>query len=188
MRNIISGFLAVIAGSYLIIILLGLSEPPYPEPFKIIWFLLAGSSALQSTLMFILEPSILSYIISWIVMGLIIGPFSKVGWNTVRSALWVGLITAVLALASLLLLDPSFWNITVNPARNIELLYQFTTSMIVALFTMPSALLTALVVNRLSQQTESPIPSKIETICDCGAVYKSKPMICSECGRQLIEN
>lgn len=188
MRNILGGFLGVIAGCYLVVLLLGLSEPLYPDPFSIMWILLEGSSALQSTFMFILEPSLFSYIITWIVIGLIIGLFSKAGWNTLRSAIWVGLIIAILSLASLLLLVPTFWDITINPDRNIELLYQFATSIFVALLTIPSALPTAFIVRRLRQQAEPPIPDKIETICECGAVFKSKPMICSECGRQLSNN
>lgn len=189
MRNILSGLFAVIVGSYAIVYLLGLAQPLYPEPFSMIWIVLAGSEMLQSTLSFILDSSVaLGYVISWIVIGLIIGPFSKAGWNTIRSAMWVGLIQAILALASLLLLQPTFWDLVANPSRNIDLFYLFATSLIVALLTLPSALPTAFIVNRLRQQTEPPIPTMIETRCECGAVFKSKPMICSECGRRLLEN
>ena len=189
MRNILSGLFAVVVGAYALVHFLGLSQPLYPEPFSMIWIVLAGSNALQSTLSFILIPSVaLAYVISWIVIGLIIGPFSKAGWNTVRSAMWVGLIHAILALASLLLLQPTFWDLVANPSRNIDLFYHFATSMIVALLTLPSALPTALIVNKFGQQTEPPIPTKIETKCECGAVFKSRPMLCSECGRRLSEN
>jgi len=189
MRNILSGLVAVLAGSYVIVFLLELSQPLYPDPFSMIWILLAGSSALQSTFSFILDTSVaLTYVTAWFVIGLIIGPFSKVGWNTVRSAIWVGLIHAILALASLLLLVPTFWDISINPNRNIELLYQFSTSLILALLTLPSAIPTALLVNRLGQQSDIPVPTKIETICECGAIFKSRPLICSECGRRLSEN
>ncbi|MFW9794462.1 MAG: hypothetical protein ACFFEE_09175, partial [Candidatus Thorarchaeota archaeon] len=109
------------------------------------------------------------------------------GWNTVRSVVWVGLIHAILALAALLLTTPSFWDITLNPDRNFELFFQFTTSMITALLALPSALVTAFFVKRLGQQAEAAIPTVIETRCECGAVFKSKPMICSECGKYLSE-
>jgi hypothetical protein len=33
--------------------------------------------------------------------------------------------------------------------------------------------------------SEAKPPEKIETVCECGAVFKSRPMLCSECGRQL---
>ena len=183
MRNFVSGLLAVIIGSTAIVLLLGLAQPAYPEPFSVVWFLLAGSSALQSTLFNPLTPMlVVLYIMSWIIIGLVIGPFSKPGWNTVRSALWVGLIHALLALTSLLLLDSEFWG---SASRNFDLLSQFTISLILSLLTLPSALPTAIIIEKLGRQAEPPIPSKIETICECGAVFKSNPMMCSECGRTL---
>ena len=183
MKNFVSGLLAVIIGSTVIVILLGIAQPAYPEPFSMVWFLLAGSSALQSTLFNPLAPMLVGlYISSWLIIGLVIGPFSKPGWNTVRSAIWVGLIHAVLALISLLFLDSEFWD---SASRNFDLLSQFVTSLILSLLTLPSALPTALIVDRLGRQAESPIPSKIETICECGAIFKSNPLICSECGRTL---
>jgi hypothetical protein len=183
MRNFVSGLLAVIIGSAVIVILLGLAQPAYPEPFSMIWFLLAGSSALQSTLFSPLTPMlVVLYFVSWVIIGLVIGPFSKPGWNTVRSALWVGMIHAVFALVSLLFLDSEFWG---SASRNLDLLSQFTTSLILAILTLPSALPMAMIVDRFGRQAEPPIPSKIETVCECGAVFKSNPMICSECGRTL---
>lgn len=183
MRNFVSGLLAVIIGSTAIVIMLGLAQPAYPEPFSMIWFLLAGSSALQSTLFNPLTPIVVVlYIVSWVIIGLVIGPFSRPGWNTVRSALWVGLIHAILALISLLFLDSEFWG---SANRNIDLLSQFMTSLILAILTLPSAFPTAMIVDRLGRQAEPPIPSRIETVCECGAVFKSNPMICSECGRTL---
>ncbi|MFW9794405.1 MAG: hypothetical protein ACFFEE_08890, partial [Candidatus Thorarchaeota archaeon] len=74
MKNILSSLIAVLAGSYVIVFLLGLSQPLYPEPFSIIWIPLAGSSSLQSTLAFVLDIGVsFAYIISWIAIGLIIG-------------------------------------------------------------------------------------------------------------------
>ena len=111
-----------------------------------------------------------------------IGPLSKPGWNTVRSAIRVGLIHAVLALISLLFLDAEFWG---SASRNFDLLSHFVASMILSLLTLPSALPTAMIIDKLGRQAEPPIPSKIETTCQCGAVFKSNPLICSECGRTL---
>ncbi|MFW9768745.1 MAG: hypothetical protein ACFFF9_06725 [Candidatus Thorarchaeota archaeon] len=177
--------MAVVVGSTLIVWLTNLTQPTYPEPFDVIWMLLIGSSTLQSTLSFITDVNnVLAFLASWIVIGVIIGPFSKFGWNTVRSVLWVGFIHAILSLASLLLLNPAFWEMS---SRNFELLYQFATSMIVALLALPSALLSALLIKRIRTQTDPPIPVKIETICECGAVFKSRPMLCSECGRKLSD-
>ncbi|MGY5855957.1 MAG: hypothetical protein RTS72_05105 [Candidatus Thorarchaeota archaeon] len=183
MRNFVSGLLAVIIGSTVIVILLGLAQPAYPDPFSLVWFLLAGSSALQSTLFHPLTPMlVILYLISWIIIGLVIGPFSKPGWNTVRSALWVGLIHALLALISLLFLDSEFWG---SASRNFDLLSQFAASLILSLLALPSAFPISMIIDKLGRQAEPPIPSKIETICECGAVFKSNPMICSECGRTL---
>ncbi len=186
MRNFVGGLLAIIIGSTVIVVLLGIVQPTYPEPYSMIWFLLAGSDALQRTLFEHLTLMLVSlYFLSWVIIGLVIGPFSKPGWNTVRSALWVGIILALFALTSELLLHPEFWNLEINPDRNLDLIYQFASSVILSLLTLPSALSSAFVVNKLGQQSDPPIPTKIETVCECGAVFKSNPIICSECGKLL---
>ncbi len=183
MRNFVGGLLAVVIGSTTIMMLHGLAQPTYPEPFNMIWFLLVGSSALQTALFNPLTPTFfVLYILSWFIIGLVIGPFSKPGWNTVRSALWVGLIHAILALMSKLFLEPGFWD---SASRNLDLLSLFITSLILSILTLPSAIPTAMIVERLGRQAEPPIPSKIETVCECGAVFKSNPVICSECGKML---
>ena len=72
MKNFVSGLLAVIIGSTVIVILLGIAQPAYPEPFSMVWFLLAGSSALQSTLFNPLAPMLVGlYISSWLIIGLV---------------------------------------------------------------------------------------------------------------------
>ncbi|MFW9788470.1 MAG: hypothetical protein ACFFE2_07860 [Candidatus Thorarchaeota archaeon] len=183
MKNFVGGLLAVFIGSMVIVMFLGLTQPVYPEPFNIFWFLFAGSYAIQTTL---LNPltliSVGLYILTWIVMGLVIAPFSKPGWNTVRSALWVGLIHAVLALMSTLFTEPGFWE---SASRNYQLLTKFTTSLLLSILSLPAAIPAAIIVERVGREAEPPIPSKIETVCECGAVFKSKPMMCSECGRIL---
>jgi len=186
MRNFVGAVSGVIIGSIVLTNLLGLSQPTYAEPFNIFWFLLAGSSALQNTLFSAITSwTVLYYIISWCIIGFVVGLFSKPGWNTVRSALWVGLIHAVLALMSLLLLNPEFWS---SSNRNFDLLFQFVTSLILSMLSLPLAQPTAMAVERLGRKAEPPIPLKIVTICECGAVFKSNPKICSECGRKLNLN
>ncbi len=183
MRNFVSSLLAVITGSTTIVIFFGVIQQTYPEPFNHIWFLLDGSTALQSALLGPITPlHIVLYISSWLVIGAIIGPFSRPGWNTVRSMLWVGLIHAIFALVSLLLLNPEFWG---SANRNFDLLSQFSASLILATISLPSAIPIAMLTERLGRQAEPPIPLKIETICECGAIFKSNPLICSECGRTL---
>lgn len=187
MKNFVGGFIAVVAGSITITMLLQIPQPSYPEPFNSVWFILVGSSALQETLLSPATlPTVLFYFVSWIIIGLIIGLFSKPGWNTVRSAIWVGLICAIFALTSLLLLEPEFWS---SSSRNIELLVQFSTSLILSVLSLFSGVPTAMIVEKIGIESEPPIPSKIETVCECGAVFKSKPLMCSECGRALnLEN
>ncbi|TFG32645.1 hypothetical protein EU528_02865 [Candidatus Thorarchaeota archaeon] len=185
MRNVLGGLVGIIAGSIVVVTLAGLSNPMYSEPYSIIWFILSGSDALRLSLDGFLNPNVsIAYIVTWLIIGVIIGLFSKKGWNTLRSALWVGLILGILSLASIMLLDAGYW---IAPTRNLELLYHFTGSIIISLSAMPGAIPITFLIERIMRQAEEPIPEKIETICDCGAVFKSNPLICSECGKQLRE-
>jgi len=184
MRNFLGGLIAIVVGSFVVMQLLGLAQPLYPDPYNLIGFLLAGSSALQSTLFGPLTVLlIVQYVVVWCIIGFIIGPFSKAGWNTVRSAIWTGLLLGIFALVSLLLLDSEFWG---SANRNLDLLSQFVTSLVLSVLTLPTALPTAMLFDRIGIQSEPPIPTQIETVCECGAVFKSNPMLCSECGRTLI--
>jgi len=193
MKNFVGGLIGVVAGSYSLINLAGLlpPQPAYPEPFNAVWFLLSGSWTLQSTLQEIFNQSIIvSLLISWLIMGIIIAPFSRKGWNVLRSTLWIGVFLTILTLIFKILENPSFWDLTLNPTRNYDLLFQFVTSLVVSLFALPSAIPITIAIERARQTGEPPLPDKIETICECGAVFKSNPLICSECGRILrrLEN
>jgi hypothetical protein len=188
MRNFIGGLAGIVVGSYSLVILAGLptSQPAYPGPFDMFWFLLNGSWVFQSTIQELLNQSLVgALVISWLIIGVVIAPFSRKGWNLLRSALWVGIFLTVLALVFQLVEDPAFWDINLNPTRNYDLLFQFGTSIVVSLFALPSAIPITISIERARRKGESPIPEKIETICECGAVFKSNPLICSECGRTL---
>ena len=188
MRNLAGGLLGIVVGSCSFVGLAGLlaPEPAYPEPFNAIWFILDGSWALHSTIASIFNSqTAIAYLISWIITGMIIAPFSRKGWNTLRSALWIGAFLAVFALMSQLLKDPSFWDVTLNPMRNYAILYQSAMSMVASLFAMISALPITATIERVRRTAEPPMPVKIETVCQCGAVFKSNPLICSECGAIL---
>ncbi len=183
MKNSLGGIIGVLMGAFVIVLLVGLANQGYSWPYSTIWIILSGSSALKSTIAGISNPStIFGYILTWIVIGVVIAPFSKKGWNTLRSAIWVGIILGILSLSSVLLLNAEFWT---SPTRNIDLVYHFVIAIIVSLFAIPSAVPTTMVIDRLQKQAEAPIPEKIETSCECGAVFKSNPLICSECGKQL---
>ena len=186
MRNLLAGIISVLIGSTILVVLNNLSDPSYLWPYNMIWFLLSGSDALRLSLDGFFNPSTsLGYILSWIVIGVVIGLFSKKGWNTVRSVLWTGLILGILALSSVLLLNAGYWE---SPTRNIDLLYHFVGCIIITLCAIPSAVPITFIIERITKQAEKPIPEKIETTCDCGAVFKSNPLICSECGKQLRDD
>jgi len=64
-------------------------------------------------------------------------------------------------------------------------MYHFIGTMLISLFAIPSAIPITIIIEKVRRQSEEPIPEKIETTCECGAVFKSNPLICSECGKQL---
>lgn len=183
MRNLLAGLLGSIIGAIVIVVLLNLAQPAYPSPYDTIWFLFEGSSALQSTVQGLFDLNTISaYIITWLVIGVCISPLSRRGWNTVRSVVWIGIIQGIFALVSLLFYNPGFWEL---PTRNFSLVYQFSTSLVVSLLALLSAYPLSILIQRVRRQSETPIPDKIETRCVCGAVFKSNPIICSECGAVL---
>ncbi|MHA2003430.1 MAG: hypothetical protein ACW960_04915 [Candidatus Thorarchaeota archaeon] len=185
MRNMLGGLLAAFIGSLLLVYIFDLSQPAYPQEVIAIWALLVGSHSLSQSYTIFLDPFMLaSYLLVWLIMGLVIAPFSKSGWNAVRSAVWTGVWVSIWALTSILLLNPAFWS---DPNRNLDLLLLFTTTIIAASLTLLSAYPISRIIRIARRERELPIPEKIETICECGAVFKSKPLVCSECGRTLSE-
>jgi hypothetical protein len=185
MRNSLGGLIASLIGSVSIVALLNIQDPAFSWPYSPVWFILSGSSALLATLDNILNPElIIGYILTWIIIGLVISPFSKKGWNTLRTSLWAGFFLGMFSLVTLLLEHPEFW---ISSTRNLDLVYHFLTSIMVSLLALPSAIPVTMLKERIMKQAEDPIPDKIETSCECGAIFKSNPLICSECGRQLRE-
>ncbi|MFW9862580.1 MAG: hypothetical protein ACFFET_09865 [Candidatus Thorarchaeota archaeon] len=183
MRNMLGGLLAAIIGSWLLVFILNLSQPAYPQELIFLWGLLTGSQYLSHTYTLLSDPfALVSYSAVWVIMGFIIAPFSKSGWNSVRTAVWTGVWVSVWALTSILLLDPAFWS---DPNRNWSLLILFTSTIMTASISLLSAYPAARIIRLASRERELPIPEKIETRCQCGAVFKSKPIVCSECGRTL---
>lgn len=193
MRNFLGGLIGIVIGSFSLVNLAGLnsSQPSFPEPFNTLGFLLYGSWVFQSTLQELFNQTLLIPILaSWLIVGVAIAPFSRKGWNLLRSTIWVGVFLTIFALMFQILDNPSFWDVNLNPTRNYDLLFQFVMSIIASLFTLPSAIPITLIIEKTQQTKDPPIPDRIETKCECGAVYKSKPLICSECGRILkaVEN
>lgn len=185
MRNFLGGLIAIMTGSVIIVILHNIQNPVFSWPYSSVWFILSGCSTLNATFQNILEPELIfGYILTWIIIGLLLVPFSKKGWNTLRTSLWAGFFLGMFSLISLFLENPNFWT---SPTRNLELVFHFLTAVLVSLLALPSAIPATMIKERILRQAEDPIPDKIETSCECGAVFKSNPLICSECGRQLRE-
>ena len=183
MRNLLGGLVSILVGSIVLVTLVNLPDPMYSWPYNLLWFFFSGSDALRLSIDGFFNPiSSIGYILSWLVIGLIIGLFSKKGWNSIRSILWAGLILGILSLASVMLQDAGYWT---SPTRNVDLLYHFIGSILISLCAIPSVVPVTIVTERIGRQAEEPIPEKIETTCECGAVFKSNPLICSECGKQL---
>ncbi|MHA1924398.1 MAG: hypothetical protein ACXABV_13225 [Candidatus Thorarchaeota archaeon] len=183
MRNTLGGLMATLIGSGLMIFLLNQSQPTYPPEVDSLWLILAGSYRLSQSYIALFNPlTIGSYILVWLIMGLVIAPFSKSGWNAVRTAVWTGVWVSIWALTSVLLLNPAFWS---DASRNWNLLLLFTSTIVAANITLLSAYPITRLIKMAHREREVPIPEKIETVCECGAVFKSKPLVCSECGRTL---
>ncbi len=185
MRNLLGAIASVLLGSYLAFMLIEMNVLPYPSPSDALWFLIAGGTILNSAVTCIFQPNfIIPYIGIWLIMGLIAGIFSISKSNTVRTALWIAVIIAILSILSAFLQNPSIWFGDMLE-RNSFLLAQFVQAIPTSLLSLPSAIPTVYVKRMLFSEAEPKPPNEIRTRCECGAVYKSKPMLCAECGREL---
>ncbi|MFW9945069.1 MAG: hypothetical protein ACFFB7_08730 [Candidatus Sifarchaeia archaeon] len=183
MRNLLGGLTGSVIGAWCLVMLLSLDPVPYPSPFDTVWVLLAGCESLQQSLLRLLDPSTtVAFLVSWVAIGVIIAPFSKSYWNAVRTSVWVGVIIGILSLSSILVLNPTFWT---SASRNWDVVVLFGTSIIVGLFSLVAALPLVKLISLAQKETKLPPPVSIRTTCECGAVFKSRPLLCSECGRQL---
>ncbi len=185
MKNFIGAFLGFVVGS-LALWASGLEIPQYPSPYGIIGILLAAATALLNTFSIIASGiGILEHITAWLLIGLASGLLSKGKWNNVRTSVWIGIIIGVLHVASKLLLNPSFWN---QSDRNLVILLSFVVVLPTSQITLVSSIPVSYLVRRIRADEPPQAPERIETRCQCGAVFKSNPMICSECGMILEQN
>ncbi|MFX1368352.1 MAG: hypothetical protein ACFFAY_07130 [Promethearchaeota archaeon] len=183
MRNLLGGLLATIIGALFLTQIANLELLQYPEPYQFVEFILTGCVGLRFTLLEIIDPrNTIPYLLTWLLIGIITGVFSKSRWNSIRTALWVGVIISLAAIASVLLTDPTFW---VSADRNLSLVILFTGTAVTSMLEIPTAIMVVIVKERIQREQELPPPEKIETICVCGAVFKSNPLMCSECGAKL---
>lgn len=185
LRNIFGGLVGALVGSSMIVILLVSPPTEYPSPFGLFWMIFSGSdSLLASTTGLLNSTTWILYVIAWIAIGLVTAPFARSEWNAVRTALWVGVFISAFAVSSALLLDPSLWTVD-RDARNIYLVLQFASGIVHSLLSLVSSIPLATLLQKARRESDAPPPIKIETICQCGAVFKSAPLMCAECGRPL---
>ncbi len=186
MRNSVGGVVSAILGTICIVLLLSIPSTTYPDPFGALWFLFEGSVSLQSTLQnFISAYDVIAYIITWISIGFVASFFSRSEWNAVRTVIWAGVSIAVLSVTSRLLTDPLFWNST---DRNIVLVVMFMSAILASLIALVSSIPAVRIISNFRKESDLPPPDRIETVCQCGAVYKSHPILCAECGRLLTNS
>lgn len=183
MKNLVGSVFGMFVGSFILVVTLPVTQPVYPAPYDLIWALLSGCQALQATIQQLVAlENIHWYMITWLIIGLIASPFSDSKWNAVRTAVWIGVLITLFSLASLLLINPEFWY---SETRNWELLFQLIVSILTSFLSLLSSIPSVMIITRFKEGSEAPLPEKIETVCECGAIFKSRPMICSECGRTL---
>jgi len=91
---------------------------------------------------------------------------------------------SVFAIASTFLLEPSLWTGD-RDARNIYLVLQFAGGIACSLLSLVSSIPLTTLLQKARREADVPPPIKIETVCQCGAVFKSAPLMCAECGRSL---
>ena len=186
MRNFAGGFIGSILAMTLAYFLIGNMSNVYPENIELFSFLLTGSVILSESLVSIITLSFaLELILIWGAAGVVVAPFGVSEWNLLRTAVWMGGIIATFALSSTLLVNPEFW---LQNDRNLLLALLYVETILASLISVPFSLLVFKAKKRWLKKAPEPIPQKIETVCECGAVYKSNPLICVECGRQLREN
>ncbi|MGY5853990.1 MAG: hypothetical protein RTU92_10520 [Candidatus Thorarchaeota archaeon] len=186
MKNMAGGLIASVIGSIVIVSLAGMTQL-YPAPFDVMWIVLTGATGLHPITIFANSDLMIPYITTWIVMGCVEGLFSNSKWNAVRTAIWVAVIITLLSVASALIIDPSLWNLE-QTQRNWSLVLHLVGSLLISMTSLVGAIPVVSVLVYYRREREAPPPEKIETICVCGAVFKSNPLLCSECGVSLRES
>lgn len=185
MRNLIGGVVGAIIACLIIVIINNAPLYIYPEPFGQIWFILDGPRYFDFSITMLQNTAILvGLLISIGVAGITLSIFSQNAGNTIRTCLWMGITLGSLHVASILLVDSSFWT---SAERNVTLLILFIQNILIALTSIVSAIPLVWLRKRLMDKNEEVLPPIIQTKCECGAIFKSNPLICSECGRKLKE-
>ncbi len=181
MRNLFGGVIGCILGVSSFVFLTNSLHLVWPSFLNSISFILEGAFYLN-LYTFPDTNHLFHWFVAWLIVGIVIAVFSKSISNSIRTTLWTAVTIFILFIAGVFIQNPSFWQST---DRNFFLLFWFMRSILTSMITFASSIPLLFVKRHVSKEKEILPPTKIETICSCGAVYKSKPLICAECGRYL---
>ena len=161
--------------------------PDYPIDMGLAWYVLAGTEYLHPVRMVAYNMTGWAwFVVLWGIMGVVTAPIATSRGNCIRTALWMGALVLLLSLTSILLQDPTLWTGD-RDVRNWALFLHFIGAVIGSTLSIPSGMAAMAILEYLHRERRVAPPAKIETICTCGAVFKSNPLICAYCGRTLRE-
>ncbi len=182
MKNLIGGVIGALVACVVISFMSGIPLSTYPDPFNQIGFILDGPPLLETAYFsFFNARSLVNLLIVIVFSGIVLVLFSKNQGSVVRTILWMGASLGSIHVASVLLMNPAFWT---SADRNFALLMIYIQNILISIPTIVASV-PLMRFKAWLNRGEVLIPPKIETICECGAVFKSRPMICSECGKTL---
>ncbi len=183
MKNLLGGLVGALLGGYFLWLTVTTTPYIWPESFSSIGFLFEGAFLISLYAFPNLLNNLILFMVSWIIVGIVVALFSSSSLNSIRTSLWTGVVVFLFIVGGRLLLEPSFWE---DSQRNFFLLEWFLRCAITSLLALVSSIPTSILRTRITSSGEAIPPPKIETVCTCGAVYKSRPLICAECGKQLV--
>ncbi|MEM2141907.1 MAG: hypothetical protein QXS20_06235 [Candidatus Thorarchaeota archaeon] len=182
MRNILAGLAGILWGSLVLTSALPVQGPDMLVHCPATTILFGVSRLCCSTTWTSNAQETVFFVTAWVIVGVFAGLFSRPGWNLVRTVLWAALLVAIAAISTQLMVDASFWT---SAERNMIILSITFSSLSPSPVALMSALPVTVMLKRLRRRQERPLPAIIETVCECGARFKSNPVICSVCGRTL---
>ncbi len=186
MRDFLGAMVGVSLGAVAVVVLKDLQEPGYPVRLSWpLWVFLTGTQHLHPVSMTSASAGAwIQYALVWALMGAVAGIPATSRSNCMRTSVWMGGLVLLGSLTSALLLDPTLWTGD-RDARNWALFLHFVAAMLASGLSVPGWMTTATLKTAITRRQQVPPPLKIETVCTCGAVFKSNPLVCAYCGRQL---
>ncbi len=182
MKNLIGGIVCAIVGTEVIALLVNSQQYSWSGIIPQFATILEGAFLLAIYGKLGLEFYAIQFITAWCIIGVVAAGFSDSKANSIRTLMWNGVAISLLVISGIMIQGPGFWQ---SSDRNLTILLSFVRCVAISLLALVTAvpISHALEISRRAGEAEA--PEKIETVCECGAVYKSNPMICAECGRRL---